>query len=139
MDLQTRRINLETRGHADIIDITPQVQEELGKSGLVEGTVTVFVIGSTGALSTVEFEPGLVDDLKTLFEKVAPEGAEYQHELRWHDGNGHSHVRATLLGPSLSVPFVEAELILGTWQQIVFIDFDVRARTREIVTQFMGK
>ena len=138
MDIRTFRLRVRTKGNADVIDITEEVQEHLRQSGLQEGTATVFVVGSTGGLSTVEYEPGLVADLKTLFERLAPQGIEYQHELRWHDGNGHSHVRATLLGPSLSIPFQDSELILGTWQQIVFIDFDVRPRAREIVAQYTG-
>ena len=138
LDVKTSRVRLKTKGDADIIDITEKVQANLEKSGLKEGTATVFVIGSTGGLSTVEYEPGLVADLKGLFDRVAPQGMEYQHELAWNDGNGHSHVRATLLGPSLSVPFEKGQLILGTWQQIIFIDFDNRARSRELVTQFTG-
>lgn len=138
MQVKTSRIKVRTEGNADIIDITGKVQERLQASGLKEGTATVFVVGSTGGLSTVEYEPGLVTDLRSLFDRIAPQGIEYEHELRWQDGNGHSHVRATLLGPSLSVPFEGGALILGTWQQIVFIDFDVRARSRELVTQFFG-
>lgn len=138
MQVKTSRINVRSDGHTDLIDITDKVRQNLERTGLKEGTATVFVVGSTGGLSTVEYEPGLVEDMKGLFERIAPEGIEYGHELRWHDGNGHSHVRATLLGPSLSVPFEGGELILGTWQQIVFIDFDARPRSRELVTQFTG-
>ena len=138
MAVKTSRIRVKTKGNTHVIDITDQVKENLDKSGLQEGTATVFVIGSTGALSTLEYEPGLIEDMENLFERVAPQGIVYGHELRWHDGNGHSHVRATLLGPDISVPFEGGELILGTWQQIIFIDFDVRPRSRELVTQFTG-
>ena len=138
MKVQTSKVRVKTKGNTDIINITERVQENLEKSGLTEGTATVFVIGSTGGLSTVEYEPGLVADLKGLFDRVAPQGMEYHHEEAWHDGNGHSHVRATLLGPSLSVPFQKGELMLGTWQRIVFIDFDNRPRSRDLVTQYQG-
>ena len=138
MNVSTLRLTIRTEGHTDVIDITEKVQGNLEKAGLQEGTATVFVVGSTGGISTVEYEPGLVGDLKGLFDRVAPEDISYGHEEMWHDGNGHSHVRATLLGPSLSVPFEAGKLILGTWQQIVFIDFDVRPRSRDLVTQFAG-
>ncbi|MHC4598360.1 MAG: secondary thiamine-phosphate synthase enzyme YjbQ [Planctomycetota bacterium] len=138
IQVKTETIRLKTGREMQIVDITPQVQHQLEGSGLVEGNVTVFVPGATGGLSTVEYEPGLVADLETAFEKVAPRHGEYGHDARWGDGNGHAHVRASLLGPSLTVPFTGARLTLGTWQQIIFVDFDPPARSREIVLQFMG-
>jgi len=135
----TKKIGVQTKGQTDIIDITRQVAREVAAAGPQNGTVTIFVPGSTAALTTVEYEPGLIADLQALFERLAPRGIPYQHDLRWGDGNGYSHVRASLLGPSLVVPFVAKSLALGTWQQIVFIDFDNRPRSREIVLQIVGE
>jgi len=139
MSVATRRFRLETEGNCDVRDITGQVRNELRRTGMKNGVVTVFVPGATGGVTTVEFEDGLVRDLKEMFDSVVPEGKRYYHDEKWHDGNGHSHVRASLLGPSLTVPFSESELTLGTWQQIVFVDFDVRRRSRSIVLQFIGE
>ncbi len=135
----TRRIGLKTKGDCHIVDITRQVAQEVAGSGLKDGTVTVFVTGSTGGVTTVEYESGLLSDLRDLFDRLAPSNIPYQHNLRWGDGNGHAHVRASLLGASLTVPFVDQRLALGTWQQIVFIDFDNRPRSRELVLQVMGE
>lgn len=135
----TQTIQLRTRGNGDIHDVTGEVTEAVRASGLSDGIVTVFVQGSTGAVSTVEYESGLVADLRDYFDRAMPPDIAYQHDRRWHDGNGHSHVRATLLGPSLTVPFVEGRLTLGTWQQIIFIDFDVRSRNRTLIVQIMGE
>jgi len=135
----TRRIGLKTKGDCHIIDITRQVAQEVAGSGLKHGTVTVFVTGSTGGVTTVEYESGLISDLRDLFDRLAPSNIRYQHNLRWGDGNGHAHVRASLLGASLTVPFVDQRLTLGTWQQIIFIDFDNRPRSRELVLQLMGE
>lgn len=135
----TRRIGLKTKGNGHIVDITRQVAQEVADSGLRDGTATVFVTGSTGAVTTVEYESGLISDLQALFEHVAPSNTHYQHNLRWGDGNGHAHVRASLLGASLTVPFVDKRLTLGAWQQIIFIDFDNRPRSRELVLQLMGE
>ena len=135
----TRRIGLKTRGNCHILDITGQVAQKVADSGLRDGTATVFVPGSTGGVTTVEYESGLISDLRALFDRIVPSNIHYQHDLRWGDGNGHAHVRASLLGPSLTVPFVEKRLTLGTWQQIVFIDFDNRPRSRELVLQLMGE
>jgi len=135
----TRRIGLKTKGDCHIVDITRQVAQEVAGSGLKDGTATVFVTGSTGGVTTVEYESGLISDLRDLFDRLAPSNISYQHNLRWGDGNGHAHVRASLLGPSLTVPFVDQKLTLGTWQQIVFIDFDNRPRSRELVLQLMGE
>jgi secondary thiamine-phosphate synthase enzyme len=135
----TKTMGLKTKGNGHILDITRQVAQEVASSGLKDGTVTVFVPGSTGGVTTVEYESGLLSDLQKLFDRVAPSDIPYQHNLRWGDGNGHAHVRASLLGASLTVPFVDKRLTLGTWQQIVFIDFDNRPRSRELVLQLMGE
>jgi secondary thiamine-phosphate synthase enzyme len=135
----TDTIELRTRGHADMLDITGEVVAKVRESGVASGIVTVFCPGSTSALTTIEYEPGALSDLKRLFDEVIPEDRDYAHNLRWGDGNGHSHVRAALLGPSLTVPFADGELLLGTWQQITYVDFDNRARSRRLVLQIMGE
>jgi secondary thiamine-phosphate synthase enzyme len=132
-------IELCTRGDAQVVDITDQVREAIARSGLSDGIGCVFVPGATGAVTTIEYEPGCVADLQALFDRLAPPGRDYEHERRWGDGNGHSHLRAALLGPSLSFPFVQAAPSLGTWQQIVFVDFDNRPRTRKILLQLVGE
>ncbi|MDP6686152.1 MAG: secondary thiamine-phosphate synthase enzyme YjbQ, partial [Candidatus Omnitrophota bacterium] len=124
MAVITKKIKLSTKGDTEIIDITSEVTSSLSKTTLKSGIATIFVSGSTGGITTVEYEPGLVQDLKDFFEKIAPKLAEYQHNLQWHDENGYAHVRSSLLGPSFSVPFINGKLQLGTWQQIIFIDFD---------------
>lgn len=137
--ITTRRITLQTKGNGDILDITPEVAREVAQADITSGTVTVFIAGSTAGVTTVEYESGLVADLQSLWERIAPQGITYQHDRRWHDGNGHAHVRASLLGPSLAVPFENKSLTLGTWQQIIVIDFDNRARSRQVVLQIMGE
>jgi len=139
MEVITDTIRIGTQGDSDIVDITSSVAGLLEQHGLQEGQVLLFVSGSTAGLTTVEFEPGLIKDLPALFERVAPSGVRYHHDDTWHDGNGHSHVRASLLGPSITVPFRDGKLLLGTWQQIVLLDFDNRPRRREIVAQFTGR
>jgi len=139
MKIVTETIALSTRGNSDIRDLTAEAQAVVDRQGLREGQITLFVSGSTGGLTTVEFEPGLLQDLPEAFERLAPSGNRYHHDDTWGDGNGHSHVRASLLGPSLTVPFSGGRLLLGTWQQIVFIDFDNRPRRREIVAQVLGE
>lgn len=138
MSVVTKKIKVNTEGDTDIIDITPQVKGHSSKSGVKSGIATVFVSGSTGGLTTVEYEPGLIHDLKTYFEKIAPKAGKYEHNLRWHDGNGYAHVRASFLGPSISIPLVNGKLELGTWQQIIFIDFDNKPRSRELIVQIVG-
>ena len=135
----TQEIHLSTRGHCDIQDVTSQVAQAVKDSGLRAGIVTVFCPGATGGLTTIEYESGALADLKQVFDEIAPPDRDYRHHLRWGDDNGHSHVRAALMGPSLTVPFVEGELTLGTWQQIVFLDFDTRPRSRRLVLQVMGE
>ncbi len=137
--VHTGTIHLSTRGHSDMHDITGEVQRIVRESGLKNGIVTVFCPSSTSGVTTIEFESGALSDLKRTFEEIAPEDAEYLHNLRWGDGNGYAHVRAALLGPSLTVPIRDGHLLLGTWQQITFIDFDNRPRRREIIVQVMGE
>jgi len=135
----TKQLSVQTRGEVEILDITSNVAEEVVRTKLKSGIVTVFVPGSTGALTTIEYEPGLLDDLPNALERIAPKNVSYEHEKRWHDGNGHSHVRASLIGPSITVPFVNGRLTLGTWQQIVFMELDVRSRSRNLVLQIIGE
>jgi secondary thiamine-phosphate synthase enzyme len=135
----SKRFAVATKGDTEIIDITNRVATALRESELAEGTLTVFVPGSTAGLTTLEYEPGLVQDLQRAFEHLAARNQAYSHDARWGDGNGHSHVRASVLGPSLSVPFSKGEMLLGTWQQIVLIDFDNRPRNRELIVQLIGE
>jgi len=137
--VKTHEMRIKTSGNCEVINITEQVGEAVAQSDIRDGAVTVFNIGSTAGITTTEYEPGLVNyDLKAAFEKLAPENARYEHEETWHDDNGHAHVRASLLGPSLSVPIVAGRLTLGTWQQIILVDFDTRPRTRTIICQIIG-
>ena len=138
MALVTDAVAVSTRGDSQMLDLTPGVQDLVTRHRFREGQALVFVPGSTAGLTTVEFEPGLQRDLPAAFERIAPRGVGYAHEATWHDDNGHSHVRASLLGPSLTVPFRHGRLLLGTWQQIVLIDFDTRPRQREVVVQLSG-
>jgi secondary thiamine-phosphate synthase enzyme len=138
--VKTEKIQVRTKGNCDVVNLTDQVSEVVAKSGLSEATVTVFNVGSTAGITTTEYEPGLVNyDIAALFEKIAPANGRYEHEETWHDDNGHAHARATLLGPSLSVPVIDGRLTLGTWQQIILVDFDTRARTRTIICQIIGE
>jgi secondary thiamine-phosphate synthase enzyme len=139
MPVKSHYISFNTRGNADMIDITDQLAACLGESGIKDGILTVFCPSSTSALTTIEYEPGCLSDLKRLFDEIAPANRPYAHEAAWGDGNGHSHLRAALLKPSLTVPFVNGRLTLGTWQQIIYVDFDTRARRRELVVQVMGE
>ncbi|MBT3315726.1 MAG: YjbQ family protein [Anaerolineae bacterium] len=139
MPLKTFTLQFETQGNGDIRDITEAVAEQIFSSEIKNGTVTIFAPSATSALTTIEYESGCVSDLQRLFDEIVDPNRHYEHNARWHDGNGHSHVRAALLGPSLTVPFVESRLTLGTWQQIIFVDFDNRARQRELVLQIIGE
>jgi len=131
-------IELETRHEMEIIDITGKVEDVVRKSGIENGIVNIFIPGSTGAITTIEYEPGLLHDLPAALERIAPSDAYYKHEERWHDGNGRSHVKASIIGASLSVPFQDGKLMLGTWQQIVFIECDIRPRRRRLIISVMG-
>jgi secondary thiamine-phosphate synthase enzyme len=139
MTVTTDSISLKTRGNADIVDITRQVSDAVGKSGMASGTVTIFCPSATSALTTIEYESGCISDLQRLFDEIIDPSRHYAHNARWGDGNGHSHVRAALLGPSLTVPFVDGRLTLGTWQQIIYVDFDNRSRSRQLVVQLLGE
>jgi len=139
MATETHRFHVDTRGNSHVIDISQQISRCLSDAKIGNGIATVFVVGSTASITTTEAEPGLLNhDLAAFFEKIAPANARYVHEETWHDDNGHSHVRASLLGPSVSVPLVDGSLPLGTWQQIVLIDFDTRPRKREVIVQLVG-
>lgn len=139
MAVETRSIQLSTKGFCDVRDITDEVQSALASTALSKGVVTVFVPGATAGLTTLEFEPGCIQDLKAAFERLVSEQADYAHNARWGDGNGFSHLRAALLGASLQVPFASKRLLTGTWQQIVLVDFDNRPRRREVILQFVGE
>ena len=135
----TRELSLSTRGGYDVLDVTDQVARAVTESKLTAGTVTVFCPGSTGGLTTLEFESGVVADLRQVLDEITPPDRDYRHHRRWGDDNGHSHIRAALIGPSLTIPFVRGELTLGIWQQIVFCDFDTRPRDRRLVLQILGE
>ena len=135
----TKTISLQTKGQCDIIDITSQVARQVAEADINSGTATVFVAGSTAGVATIEFESGVISDLKAMWERIVPQGISYDHDRAWGDGNGYSHVRASLLGASLVVPFNDKRLTLGTWQQVVLIDFDNRPRSRQIILQIMGE
>ncbi len=139
MAVITKQIKISSKSENDVIDITDQVADALSKSGILNGTITVFVSGSTGAITTIEYEPGLVKDFPEMLSRIAPDDVNYSHEEMWHDGNGRSHVKASLVGPSLTIPFKDGELLLGQWQQIVFLELDTRARKRTLVLQIIGE
>ncbi len=138
MAVETHKLTLSTRREGELQDITDRVQTLVGRSRFDDGVAFLFVPGSTAALTTIEYEPGLLMDLPKTLDKLVPKDAPYEHEKRWHDGNGHSHVRAALLGPDLAVPFQKKQLLLGTWQQIVFVELDVRPRDRTVIVQLIG-
>ncbi len=135
----TKKISLQSKGQCDIIDITPQVEERVAETNIKNGIATLFVAGSTAGVTTIEFESGVLSDFKGMWERSVPQNIPYDHDRRWGDGNGYSHVRASLLGASLVVPVNDKRLTLGTWQQIVLVDFDNRPRSREIILQIMGE
>jgi len=139
MTVVTKGITFQTRGNCAIIDITSQVAKEVEESGVNNGAVTLFISGSTAGITTIEYEPRLLSDFKDMWDRVIPQNIPYEHNKTWGDGNGHSHVRASVLGASLTIPFVNKRLTLGTWQQIVFVDFDNRPRSRKMVLQIMGE
>jgi len=135
----TATLTCRTGGNGDTVDLTMDLAEAIRESGLMDGVATLFIGGSTAGITTIEFEPGAVRDLQDVFEEIAPAGRDWRHHERWGDYNGHSHVRAAMLGPSLSVPFVSQDLTLGTWQQVVLVDFDDKQRHREIIVQMVGE
>jgi len=135
----TKKISLQTRGNCDILDITPQVAEQVAGAEVTNGTVTLFITGSTAGITTIEYESGLLSDFQSMWERNVPKNINYNHDRAWGEGNGYSHIRASLLGASLVVPFNNKRLTLGTWQQIVLVDFDNRPRSRQILLQIMGE
>jgi secondary thiamine-phosphate synthase enzyme len=139
MAVVTRRLRVSTSGENDMVDLTRKTSEAVTESEIRNGLAMLFVPGSTASVTTIEFEPGLLQDFPKMLERIAPKDLRYEHQRAWNDDNGHSHVKAALLGPSLSVPFVQGKLVLGTWQQIVLIELDTRPRDREVVVQLMGE
>jgi secondary thiamine-phosphate synthase enzyme len=139
MTVVTKYVQIASRGENDVVDLTQEVQRGVNETKLTDGVVTVFVSGSTGAVTTMEYEPGLVKDFPEMLERAAPKNHIYEHQKTWNDGNGHSHVKAALVGPSLTVPFADGDLMLGRWQQIVYLEFDIRPRTRNLVFQLVGE
>jgi secondary thiamine-phosphate synthase enzyme len=139
MTVESQTLRFRTRREGEILDITNQTQRIVESSKLKNGVATLFVPGSTGALTTIEYEPGLLTDFPSALERLVPKEAPYEHENRWHDGNGHSHIKASMIGPSLSVPFQDRKLTLGTWQQIVFLELDIRTRDRTVIVQLVGE
>jgi secondary thiamine-phosphate synthase enzyme len=139
MPVRTASFILNTHANLDIHDLTRELTRLVEQSGLRNGTLTVFCPSSTSGLTTVEYEPGALADLKRMFEELIPSNRDYAHNATWDDGNGHSHMRASLLGPSLTIPFVEKSLTLGAWQQVIYVDFDIRPRHRELVVQMIGE
>ncbi|MFO7599625.1 MAG: secondary thiamine-phosphate synthase enzyme YjbQ [Candidatus Desulfacyla sp.] len=139
MPVQSRQILVQTTADTDVIDVTREIAREVRQSNVQDGAVTLFIPGSTAALTTIEFESGVINDLKKAIERMAPASIYYEHNARWGDGNGYSHVRAAIFGPSLSIPIIDGKMTLGTWQQIVLLDFDNRPRTRRIMAQISGE
>ena len=139
MVVQTKSLSLHTHRESEIVDITSRVQAILEKANVRDGVASLFVPGSTAALTTIEYEPGLLKDFPALLDRLIPKDIPYEHEKHWHDGNGHSHVRASMIGPDLFVPFQKRRLMLGTWQQIVFVELDVRLRDRTVLVQLIGE
>jgi secondary thiamine-phosphate synthase enzyme len=139
MTVLTKEITLKSKGNCDIIDITSQVVKNVEESGVNSGIITLFIVGSTAGITTIEYEPNLLSDFKNMWDRLIPQSIPYEHNKTWGEGNGHSHVRASMLGASLIVPFVNKKLTLGTWQQIVFVDFDNRPRSRKIAIQVLGE
>lgn len=139
MEIHSDAVEVQTRGFTHVVDITDELARCLSRSRLADGVMTAFVPGSTAALTTIEYEPGLVEDLPALMEKLIPKDYPYRHHETWHDDNGSSHLRAALVGPSITIPFVGGRLTLGTWQQVVLVDFDTRPRNRKVVVQVIGK
>ncbi|UCD94383.1 MAG: YjbQ family protein [Candidatus Zixiibacteriota bacterium] len=137
--IKTEEIRFGTKGFCDVIDITDAIREKISASGVNSGTVTVFTPSATSGLTTIEYEPGLLKDLPEFFEKILPSDIPYKHDETWHDGNGFSHMRSALIGPDITIPFTDGHLHLGTWQQVVFLDFDNRKRNRRLVLQIIGE
>jgi secondary thiamine-phosphate synthase enzyme len=139
LTVSTKIIKIQSKGENDMVNLTEKVSHLVAKSGITNGIATIFVSGSTGSVTTIEFEPGLIHDFPEMLKRMAPKNLDYGHEKMRHDGNGHSHVKASLLGPSLTIPFIDSQLCLGTWQQIIFLDLDTRSRNRDLILQVIGE
>jgi len=139
MSVITKTMRIKTKGESQMVNITEDIARVVQESKISDGIATIFVPGSTAAITTIEYEPGLLQDFPSMLERIAPKNIDYEHEKAWHDGNGHSHVRASLVGPSLTVPFTNKQLTLGTWQQIVLVELDIRSRERSLVVQIIGE
>ena len=139
MTVSTYSIKIHSKGENDMVDLTQQISDFVKKSDISKGIITIFVSGSTGSITTIEYEPGLIKDFPEMLSRIAPRDLDYGHEQMWHDGNGHSHVKASLVGPSLTVPFIDGKLCLGRWQQIVFVEMDTRTRNRDLILQIIGE
>ena len=139
MTVSTTTVKIHSKGENDMIDLTDNIIEIISHSKVSNGIATIFVVGSTGSIITIEFEPGLIKDFPEMLSRIIPKELNYEHHKLWHDGNGHSHVKASLIGPSLTIPFIEKQLCLGTWQQIVFLEHDTRSRDRELIVQIIGE
>ena len=139
MDVITKYLTFNSHGELDTLDITDEVQSKVEETELEDGIVTVFVPGSTGALTTIEYESGLLKDFPDMLKRIIPKKINYEHDMKWHDGNGHSHIRASFLGPSISIPFQKQQLIIGTWQQIIFLELDNKRHTRKLIVQIVGE
>ncbi len=139
LSIKTLSFEVKTRGNTELVDITDKVEEQIRKSNIREGNALVFIGGSTAGITTIEYEPGLISDYPHFFEKLVPSNVKYKHDETWHDGNGHSHIRAALQGASFTVPFVDKDMLLGTWQQIILIEFDIRPRNRKVIIQITGQ
>lgn len=139
MNVVTRTIQIHSEGENDVIDITQQLSKIVKGSNIEKGIVIIFVSGSTAGITTIEYEPGLIHDFPTMLSRIVPKNIEYEHDNTWHDGNGHSHVRASLIGPTLTIPILQGKLTLGTWQQIVILEMDTRPRNRNVIVQIMGE
>lgn len=133
-----KELSFSTKGDTDIINLTPIIEQELGHLEISDGIVTIFAPGATGAITTIEYESGLINDFKRIIKKLIPQDETYQHNKRWGDDNAHSHLRASIIGPELTIPLSQRQLLLGTWQQVIFVDFDVRPRNRTLILQFIG-
>ncbi len=139
MRVITKELSYNSRGNTDIIELSTDLEKLLGEQEIDSGLMTVFVVGSTAGITTIEYENGLVEDFQKMFERLMPQNIRYAHDDKWHDGNGHAHIRASLLGPSCLIPLVKHKLCLGTWQQVILVDFDNRPRKRKIIVQIMGE
>ena len=139
MTVSTYSIKIHSKGENDMVDLTQQISDFVKKSDISKGIITIFVSGSTGSITTIEYEPGLSKDFPEMLSRIAPRDFDYGHEQMWYDGNGHSHVKASLVGPSLTVPFIDGKLCLGSWQQIVFVEMDTRTRNRDLILQIIGE